>query len=409
MKIIKIFLLLACCNAFAQQFTVSSGLSGVKTDGLHTFKLTPEFRLYADENQQGIRIYDSKGKEVPYAVSHKSKIIIDDAFNSYLKVSKSKPTDTSSAFVIENPSGKKLHEISLTIANTDAVKKYSISGSNNGKEWFGLVNNQTMDELYSPENTLVYKTLPMPLNAYHYLKIIFDDKHTLPVNVIAAQMLKEGTVYTPALDMLHPKIKTVELPKQKKTRIMLQFGHPVAINRIAFTIGQPAYFERQARILVPETIKRRKKVITTETAYETFELSSSAPNSIGLDMLENNFIIEIDNEDNQPLDVTSLRVYQVPVQLIAWLKAEETYTVKAGDPQLGKASYDLAGLSDNLPADIPAATMLPAEKITVAAKTTSTKSTPWIMWGCIATGAAIVLYFCISMVKDMKKKENQQA
>lgn len=409
MKIIKLLLLLICCNAFAQQFAVSSKLSGVTADGLHMLRLSPEFRLYSDSNPEGIRIYDSKNKEVPYTITSKGNTsIIANGFTNYPILAKNKIADTSSSVIIENISASKLSEITLAIANTDAAKTYSISGSNDMKEWFGLVNNQTIDNLYSSQDIMVYKTVSLPLTTYRYLKVDFNDKKTLPVNVLAAGVLKSGQIPQPIFETLAPKIKIVEVPSEKKTRITITFDEPIVVNQIAFTIKEPAYFKRNARIVIPEIIKRKRKTSTVLNEYTSLELSSSGSNSFGnLNILEKEFIIEIDNNDNQPLVISSLKIYQAPVHLLTYLKKDESYTIKAGNNELTAANYDIANL-DKLPKDIPLATMLPVQKLTVAKSGESSKNNSWIMWVCIIAGALIVLYFCISMVKDMKDKEKPQ-
>lgn len=410
MKIIKLLLLFICCNAFAQQFTVSSKLSGAKADALHLLRLSPEFRLYSDSNPSGIRIYDSKNREVPYAITTNTNagIIIANGFTNYPILSKNKVADTSSSVIIENISANKLKEITLAIANTDATKTYSISGSNDLKEWFGLVNNQTLDNLYSSQDIMVYKTVSLPLTTYRYLKVDFDDKKTLPVNIIAAGVLKSGQVPQPIFETLSPVIKIVEVPSEKKTRITVSFDQPIAVNQIAFAIKEPVYFKRNAHILIPELVKRKRKTSTVLNEYTTFELNSSGSNSFGnLDLLEKEFIIEIENNDNQPLVISSVKIYQSPVELLAYLKKGENYTIKAGNNELGAASYDIQDLNE-LPKDIPQVTILPVHKLTATKNSESSSSNTWIMWLCIITGALIVLYFCLSMVKDMKNKENPQ-
>lgn len=409
MKIIKFLLLFICCNAFAQQFTASSRLSGVSADGLHLLRLSPEFRLYSDNNPGGIRIYDSKNKEVPYTITSKGNTnIIANGFTNYPILAKNKVTDTSSSVIIENISANKLSEITLAIANTDATKTYSISGSNDMKEWFGLVNNQTIDNLYSSKDIMVYKTVSLPLNTYRYLKVDFNDKKTLPVNVLAAGILKSGEVPQPVFETLSPKIKIVEVPSEKKTRITISFDEPIVVNQIAFTIKEPAYFKRNARILIPEIIKRKRKTRTVLNEYNSFELSSAASNTIeDLSILENEFIIEIDNNDNQPLVISSVKIYQAPVHLLTYLKKGESYTIKAGNDELTAANYDIGDL-DKLPKDIPLVTMQSVQKLIAAKSSESSNSNSWIMWVCIIAGALIVLYFCISMVKDMKDKEKPQ-
>ena len=88
--------------------------------------------------------------------------------------------------VILNKDAEKLNQIWLKIANTEVAKRFNISGSNDGNEWFGLVDNQFVDELSDPKSTFVVREFTFPFNQYKYLKFTFLDKNSLPVNVMEA-------------------------------------------------------------------------------------------------------------------------------------------------------------------------------------------------------------------------------
>lgn len=397
------------CTAFAQQFTVASKISGIKESGLHSLTLTPEFRSYADVNIDGIRIFDSKKKEVPYWINTDRKSTAKYGFTAYQILYRKTVADTVSQIVIKNEKAVKWDDITLAIANTDARKTYSISGSNDDKQWFGLVNNQVLDGLSSADDTLVYKTLSMPVNAYRFLKISFSDKKTLPVNVIAVGKIT-GTLLPGILQEVHdPHIKILQLAIEKKTRITISFNNPVTVNQIVLNIAGPSLYNRNAVLLLPRTRKRRKKNIPYFEPAGNFMLSSSGKNVIDTELTESTFVLEIDNRDNAPLEIKSVKVLQAPVSLVADLKAGEEYTVKAGNIRLAAADYDLIDFKDSLPPVLPKATLLKPVSLVSQSKGINGGKSPWIMWACIAVGAVVLSYFCYSLVKDMKSNQNTGA
>ena len=407
MKIFKIALLLLLnFSGFAQQFTVSSKISGVKERGLHSIALTPAFRSYADVNLAGLRIHDANGKEVPYILSSPGKSKIQSNFEKYPLLLKRVAADSVSQVFIQNLSGAKWNEITLAIANTDAVKTYSVSGSNDNSEWFGLVNNQTLSGLYSHADTEVYKTLPMPVNTYKYLKIEFNDKISLPLNITAAGKITGKPIVTALEEIQDAHVKITEMILEKKTRITVTFNHPAIIDQVVFNITNPKLYNRSAALFVSRTHTVRKKTSTYLEQEYALELNSSGKNIVSdLNLIENKIVIDIENKDNEPLEIASVKLLHAPVNIVADLKAGEKYTLLGGNIQLPEPDYDLKDFRNQIPAILPQATLSKPELVNAKPKGINANKSPWIMWACIAAGALILLYFCYNLVRDMKSSE----
>ncbi len=401
-----LLLLLLSISGFAQQFTVSSKVTDIKTSGLHSILLTPEFRCNADLNIGGIRIHNSKGKEVPYIMTTAGKSSIESGFEKYPMLLKRITTDSVTQVLIENISGNKWHEITLAIANTDAVKTYSISGSYDNAEWFGLVNKQTLEGLSSHADTFVYKTLVMPVNTYKYYKIEFDDKNSLPLNITAAGKITGRQIPAELQEIANAHVKITQMLLEKQTRITITFNELIIINQLSFTINAPNLYNRSATLFVSRTQKVKKKTVTNLEPVSSFDLNSSSANIVsGLDLIENKIVIDIDNKDNEPLEIASVKLLQMPVNLVADLEAGEQYTVLGGDAELTSADYDLNDFKNKIPKNLPEAKLGKPEILTTKTKGINSDKSPWIMWVCISIGAIILAYFCYSLVKDMKSNE----
>jgi hypothetical protein len=142
-----------------------------------------EIRSFSKEELGDFRILDAKGIEVPYYILQGNTETNSSSFSECKILSKTTIPKSKSILIFENPKTT-IDTIVLSITNSDVTKSYSISGSNDQKEWYGLVNNALLTDLENKETTSVYKTIPLPLTSYRYLKIEWNDKKTLPINVL---------------------------------------------------------------------------------------------------------------------------------------------------------------------------------------------------------------------------------
>ena len=315
----------------------------------------------------------------------------------------------SSSIVISNPSVTNINRISLSIANSDVVKKYSISGSDDQKEWFGVSNSQELEDLKSTDKTSVIKTISFPLCSYRFLKIDFNDKKTLPINILKAGNFN-SQVQSNLLQQIIPKSRSItQLPNEKKTQIHLVFEGPQVINQIVFDITKPTLYKRNASIYKNVTRKIKHKTETYPENSTNFELSSDTKNIFNISQIFGKEIfITIENQDNQPLTITAIKCNQIPVSIIADLKANEKYTIKTGNPNLYAPQYDLSYFKNNISTTLPETTIYGIERTISIQNRIQEKSfwqQSWFMWLCIALGGITILYFTASLVKEMKSTD----
>ncbi|MDD5149497.1 MAG: hypothetical protein PHC28_03310 [Flavobacterium sp.] len=406
MKTNKFLLLILAINGlFAQQSTTAK-IESIKENGLHKIVLPAEIRSFSKEDLSDFRIFDAKKKEVPYFVIQENRAEILSSFSEFKVLSKNAIPRKSTTIIFKNPKTS-IDEIVLQITNSDVTKSFSISGSNDQKEWFGLVNNSQLYNLESAQETSVFKTLNLPLSSYHYLKIIFDDKKTLPINILKVGNF-DTKIQGEALQECIPKsIQTSQFLTQKKTRIHIIFDQIQIVNQMIFNITNPSLFKRNARIYWNKNLIVKHKTIKAQEDLFYFELNSETKNAINVPQLfKKDFFIEIDNQDNQPLTFSGIRFFQNQIAIIADLKANENYTIKTGNPKLNTPNYDLENFKSKIANNLPLATIYKIEHKSSNENSTKEKSIwqqAWFMWVCIALGGIAIFYFTASLVKDMKK------
>lgn len=402
-----ILFLLLTTAAFAQEFSTKAAVRAVQQDGLHRILITPEIRSLSSPDQRDVRLYDSKGTEVPYLINTIDTQKNSSHFDAFPIVSRNSVPAKSSSIIAENVNSKPLNEIVLAITNSEVTKTYSISGSNDQKQWFGLINNQQLYDLNSNTKTFVYQTIPLPLSTYRYIKVDFNDVKTLPIEVLKIGIFKQETYPITFINVTPTTIKTDQLTDRKQTRIRVHFDNPQAIHQITFDITNPALYNRDASIVFSgERRVKRKMKPYTETLYR-FVLNADQSKQFNISELnKKDFDILIDNGDNQPLTINSIGFKQIPVYLIADLKVGEKYTLKTGNNTLQAPQYDLSYFESSIANDLPLATF---SKITSLAKPVVSIESyfwqrPWFLWVCIGIGGLVILYFSLSLLKDMKKE-----
>jgi len=407
MKLNNFFILLFLTNLSFGQFQTTGKIKEVTENGFHEIVLSPAIRSFSKQNLSDIRIFNAKGNEIPYFIKNNSEALLN-TFEEYSIISRTVFPKKSTSIIVDVQSTKNNNELSLFIANADVEKNYSISGSNDQKEWFGISNSQTLYELNSSTEPSVVKTISYPLSTYKYLKIDFDDRKTLPINV-----LKVGNFNTQVLKNTFQEIKpkktsTSEVSSQKQTQIHVIFDGPQVINQITFDISRPTYYKRKAIIFRKATIKNKRKSQIIDQEIVSFKLNSNTKNSFEIpEIFEEEFYIKIENNDNLPLSVSTIKYHQKPISIIADLNSNEKYTLKTGNKKLTEPDYDLSDFKNNISETLPQTYIYNIQQNSTTKNQIKNKSfwqQGWFMWLCIVFGGITILFFTASLIKDLKEK-----
>ncbi|HQZ26263.1 MAG TPA: hypothetical protein PLD18_13265 [Flavobacterium sp.] len=405
MKLNKFIVMLLAANGLLAQHKTTAKIETVKENGLHKIVVPAEIRSFSQEELGDLRILDAKGIEVPYYILQGNTETNSSSFSECKILSKTTIPKSKTILIFENPK-KTIDAIVLSITNSDVTKSYSISGSNDQKEWYGLVNNSLLNDLENKETTSVYKTILFPLTSYRYLKIEWNDKKTLPINVLKIGFFNNKTSSPKVEEVFAKNTRIKQIPAEKKTRIHIDFNRPQIINQISFTITSPNLFQRNVQLYVNKKKPINQKSTPFPEEIFAFELSSNTNNTFSIPQLfEKECFIEIENQDNPPLTLGKIQFFQNQIAVIADLKANEKYTITTGNPKRNSPEYDLENFKKNTNSNLPEVKIYDIKQLN--SKKTSPQNQSfwqqsWFMWLCIILGGIAVLYFTSSLVKDMK-------
>ena len=153
-------------------------------------------------------------------------------------------------------------------------------------------------------------------------------------------------------------------------------------------------------------IIKKKTEQYKENLYE-FDLSSDIPLFIDIPpLLEKELFIEIDNNDNPPLEIESITCKQLASYLVCDFKANHTYTLMCGNQLLKTPEYDLINFVSQVPQLLTEASIseMSEPKNTTPVelkKEISFFETKQFLWICLAIGAIAIFLFSKSLLKDM--------
>jgi hypothetical protein len=409
MKTINLFLVLLTAGfCFGQQIRVGK-ITTVKTDGLHQIILPTIIRSNSNDDLSDLRILDHKKNEVPYFIHESNESILNSNYKEYKIITQSEIPKKQSTLIFENPE-KTINEVTLSIANYEGEKSYTLSGSNDLKQWFGIANKNYLTDLTASDATTVLKTIAFPLNNYKFIKIELDDRKSLPIRIITVGHFNSKATETSFLPIAYNRKTITELKSEKKTVIHFEFDYAINIEQIKFQISNPKLYKRYVRIYKDETRKIKNKLEHFQNFLSNFDLRSDSKNSFAISGIkEKDFFIEIDNQDNQPLTIDDVQFFQRPITIIADLKATENYTIKTGNKDLTKPIYDIENFKNSISSNLPITTIYEVQVVQKSVENIAPKAIwqqPWFMWLCITIGGLSIVYFTRNLMRDMNTNNN---
>ncbi len=408
-NVIKTFAFLLLTQFSIAQSNTTAKIDKLTTGGLHKIVLPTAIRSISKNDLSDFRILDNKNNEVPYFYENATTKSLTKNFVEFKIISEQIIPKKQTTIIFENPE-KNLSSVTISVANYDGEKQYNLSGSDDQKKWYGLANNQILNDLNESNDLKTSKTISFPKNNYKYIKIELDDKKTLPISVKSIGNDNFKTTFSELLPINLASKKIEEIKSEKLTKIHLFFNSEETLNQIKFTVTEPKFYRRNAIIYKIVNTKVKHKFIDKKIEIFAFELNSETQNTFILsDFHEKEFYIEIENNDNPPLIISDINFYQIPVFVIADLKANENYTITTGNKDAIAPNYDINNFKNSISGQLPIANIIEVVLPKLNANTTTQKSfwsQPWFMWALISVGGLVVLYFTISLLKDLSKTKS---
>lgn len=394
-----------------QTFKGEASLPAVEKDGFYKIIIAPEIAPYLNDNLSDIRVYDSKRVEVPYVMQTESSQYHSERFVEYEILENKSKRGCCTTVLLRNAKKNPINNVHLIIKNAEAWRDASLQGSDDQKQWFALKDHLLLDAP-NAASTEQIKIVGFPWSNYEFYRLQITDSSFAPLNILKAGYY-EAESSDGKYTSIPTKINSADSARQKKTFVGMTLPSLQFIDKIEVAVSGAKYYRRIATLL-------EKRVSTykngTQTEYynpvQNFELTSGRTAVVELQpaVRGQQFLIEIENHDNPPLIISSVKTFQLNRYLTVWLTAGEQYVVRFGQPALTSPIYDLGFFQDSIPKQL--ITLKPVNaKITAAGKTVAEVpffSNKSVIWIAIIVVMIVLGVMSVKLVRESSKAEGRQ-
>lgn len=378
------------------RFPFSGRIEKIQTTGAYRIDLTPEIISRATRNLWDLRITDNKNQQVPYLIRSELPVFRENNFLQLNIVSAKKEADKQTHIVLENPSAKMISALFLVVRNNEARRTVSLSGSDDKKQWYVIKENLPLSDVPSDVDDRYIQVLEFPKSSYRYFEIIINGKNVLPVNIIKAgtyeDVLRSGKFTANPSPVIH------QHDSGKNSYVFIRFRNAYRTDEIEIRLSGARYYQRNATLV--------EKQRGLEVARQSVLLRSDNTNRFSTNFKSSELELVIENEDNPPLSVDSIRSFQLNRYLFAFLDSSHEYQLGFGDSSLPAPRYDINYFKDSLLSNVQIAKTgdIKSNLSTITAPVRKPLIGKTLLWIVIGGVLLVLLYLTFRMAKEVNKK-----
>jgi len=396
------FFLLLNCYVQAQFFEWSAPVAVPTETGFYAIPLHPKAIAFSKEDLSDLRIFDGKGKEVPY-LRRKDEMSFDKQFfTPYEKVSKEMVKGCCTRLTIENAARKEFQSLCLLIKNHDLNKTAVLRGSEDKDNWFAIREDISFSPIQNSKETFGASYVSFPLSNYAYFQLQINDSSSSPLNILEVGEYRSETELGKWDTIVSPQISQVDSVKSKMTFVKLVFDAPYAIEKMELLFGGPKFFSRSATLYTIEKDAQQKE---WQQYVQSFQLSSKATSLLFLQGAKSTeYLIAIENGDNPPVRLASVVSSRLHTYLLTYLEKGESYSLKFGQKEAKIPQYDLSAFADSVPSRLPElvmGTIVHQDQAKEVVVKESFFQTKWWIWAAIGLVMGLLVWMSARMLKEM--------
>lgn len=366
-------------------------------DGIFS-KINPDF--------SDLRVFGINQKndtmEIPYLLNNpiKQEILKEIPF---LLINES-VVGNSYYFTFDANKPETVNEIDLEFKETNFDWKVNLEGSQDLQEWFSIIEHYRIVSIKNSLTSFQFTKLVFPESKYRYFRISLKspEKPVIESARVVRKKMAEGTI------KIYPvvAIKTEENKQRKQTIISISLKEKVPISTMIFSVNAGIDYYRPLTIsFLADSSKNGNDQRYFYRNLTSGILESSTLNNFTFEnTLAKDFKIIIENSDNQPLKIDSVRVMGYQYELTARFTEPADYYLFYGNKFASKPDYDIARFTENIPEKISA--IIPGNEESIqnesGQKTASlfeNKNWIWLIMGIIIVTLG---WFSLTMMKKKK-------
>lgn len=350
MKFIAGLILIIFCwlKTSSQSFEAEAAIPGIETDGFYRIFISPAINVYLNNDFSDIRIYDQQNREVPYLFQKGYTTNYPAQMYELEIVGNEHNPACCTLVMLHNSNLSPNNGITLVVKNPTVAKNAILMGSNDRQHWLTLKDWSNLQVSGIYEGTSEIRIADLPSSNYEFYFMRLNEALPTPLNIIRAGFYGKHT------EILPRKIITTENASEKKTYVRLLFDTAQFVDKLEIKITGPKFYRRKATLSEKRIGKSKKRKQTVNyNPIQHFELTTKPITTVELpEIRTQELLLVIENEDNPPLTISTVKSFQVNRYLTAWLKKNDQYTIRFGQPDLKAPVYDLPFFKDSIPSQV---------------------------------------------------------
>ena len=338
--ILLICILLFGSVACAQTFDYRADLDSIQKSGFYVFNITPELSSMLKTDFRDLRINDKTGKPVPWLVASQIPMLRPDFLKALDIVQNTTADSGQNVLIIRNDPKDKIDGFYIRFRNAAVSRTINLSGSYDGNKWYSIIENVNLERRFIQDRDSFLENISFPLSSYTFYRVIIYNGKNDPLDILSVQKSIKDSPPVHAL-LENPPVSFIRKDSAKITWIHIANTRRFHISHLGVRVKAPRFFKREVDILA------------NNFPVGNFTIISDSMVSFNLPRLNDSVItIQIYNEDNPPLDISSISTAQDPEQIIAYLDSGKSYQLEMKSTEAQPPRYDLVNFKDSIPENI---------------------------------------------------------
>jgi hypothetical protein len=392
-SVVLIFML-GSSNCFSQ-FRYQRSIAEASAEGWYAIHLDESILSKLNTAFSDVRIVSKENIEVPYLLRVAAEEVQRESIG--LKVANISKRDNDLFFTVRVPENTDVNHASIELLDKNYDVNVLVEGGANEKEWYELAKDKRIVSVFDRNINYTSSTITWPVSTYPLLrfKIVKGASLTFSKVFFSMQKVKRG-VYDQAI------FKPTLITKDNVTELNIDLRSTRYLSKLFMEPAAGQKFYRNYRIEnLDDSVRTEKGWIKNFNVVHQGVISSFTQDTIRFgSTLCRSIRIIIFNEDNPPIQLTSVTTWSPHVNLVMLLK-QGKYLLKYRNPKIGNGNYDLGHFESEIPDRLNYLTLGQVETLsTDIAMVTQ----PWFknknwLWGIMLIIVGMLGFFTIRMLR----------
>ncbi len=396
--------ILIFCSAFGQMddYQYKRAISGID-EQWHQIELPDDIYSKLESNLSDIRIYGISPSgdtlEAPYLFNN--NLGNSETKSVDFKIFNQSYTQDAYYYSFEIPKDKSINHIRLDFGNENFDWKLKLEGSQDQREWFGILDDYRILSINNTSTDYKFSTLNFPESNYKFYRVSVpakSDPHLLAAQV-SQIVIEEGKFKT----LSNSELKIHQSKKDKQTEIIIDLPMLLPLNSININVNDDFDYYRPIRIeTVNDSVKTEKGWRQITQNVGSGILSSIEENEFPLGgKMSKRLRIIVENGDNQALNFGDFSIEYRSYDLTARFNQEADYQLCYGNSRTRSPQYDIAMFKDKFPSEMSSLSLGPEVVLHAEIEKSSPlfENTNWL-WAVMIVMILLLGWFSFKMLKN---------